>query len=110
LDDDLEKKLLGGAAYKLFFDECKVHYESCKEAFSRAQLPNDEELQLLATRVHTIKGGSGFFKLTELTQVTGQLEKLFGQGSKALGDLESLKALLAKFAECVDKLQPPKAS
>ena len=80
------------------------------EAFAEDRTFSEDELKLLANRMHTIKGGSGFFKLTELTKVTGQLEKLFGQGAQGISDKNLIQSLLTQFANCVENLVPPKAS
>lgn len=73
MSDDFEKKLLAGAAYRIFFDELKKHIEATREVFEGEKWQEDS-LQEAMCRFHTIRGGAGFFKLSKLAELAGKLE------------------------------------
>jgi len=74
MTEDIEKKLLAGAAYSIFFEEVQRHIASSK-ILERDALTVEERKEL-SMRFHTIKGGAGFFKMKALSEHAGKLETL----------------------------------
>lgn len=62
-------------AYKVYFSEAKQHLNELKGIFVDENKPLPEVLRVASTRFHTLKGGAGFFGLTEISKVSGFLEK-----------------------------------
>ena len=73
MTSDLEKKLLAGTAYKIFFDELQKHINATRAVFD-GESWSDELLKEAMGRFHTIRGGAGFFKLSKLSELAGKLE------------------------------------
>lgn len=79
MTSDLEKKLLAGTAYKIFFDELQKHINATRAVFD-GESWNDELLKEAMGRFHTIRGGAGFFKLSKLSELAGKLEVALQSG------------------------------
>ncbi|QJR15034.1 chemotaxis protein CheA [Usitatibacter palustris] len=62
-----------------FFDETQEHLESIEERVMTLAASNDdpEVLNAIFRAAHSIKGGSGTFGFTQLTETTHELETLF---------------------------------
>ena len=92
--EDLEKKLLGGMAYRIFVDELTKHLGATQTLFKTTSW-TAEELQEASGRFHTIRGGAGFFRLTKIASVAGELEKLLGENSPEdlVGQIDKLREL-----------------
>jgi chemotaxis protein histidine kinase CheA len=76
-------KLLQSQAYKLFVEELDKHLAAC-EAVLTAQTARQaplttEERRKLSTAFHTIRGGAGFFALTDIAQTAKALEERLQQ-------------------------------
>lgn len=80
MSEDLEKKLLGGVAYRMFCEELQKHL-SAAERFFATDSWTTEALQEMSGRFHTIRGAAGFFKLVEVASIAGELEKALVAGS-----------------------------
>jgi chemotaxis protein histidine kinase CheA len=110
MSEDLEKKLLGGVAYRMFCEELKKHL-SAAELFFEAQSWSAELLQEMSGRFHTIRGAAGFFKLVEVASIAGELEKaLVAAGpSEVFAQSGHLRERYSKLKEAVDRLPQPAA-
>ena len=73
MTSDFEKKLLAGAAYRIFFEETHKHMADVGPFFVSSSWSADQ-LQVAAGRFHTIKGGAGFFQLKGVAAAAGELE------------------------------------
>jgi len=82
MTSDLEKKLLGGTAYRIFCDELSKHLAATETLFCTAGWTEDQ-LKEASGRFHTIRGGAGFFKLTAIATLAGQLETMLNENSPA---------------------------
>ena len=81
-----------------FFDEAEEHLESIEEkAMSLASGRHDPELlNSIFRAAHSIKGGSGTFGFTQLSEATHEMETLFDQLRKGqrLADASTVRLLL----------------
>ncbi len=81
-----------------FFDEAQEHLESIEEkAMSLASGRHDPELlNSIFRAAHSIKGGSGTFGFTQLSEATHEMETLFDQlrKGKRLADGSTVRLLL----------------
>jgi len=81
-----------------FFDEAQEHLESIEEkAMSLASGRHDPELlNSIFRAAHSIKGGSGTFGFTQLSEATHEMETLFDQLRKGqrLADASTVRLLL----------------
>jgi HPt (histidine-containing phosphotransfer) domain-containing protein len=109
--DDLEKKLLAGTAYRIFCDELSKHMEATRTLFITGDW-TPEQLRDASNRFHTIKGGAGFFRLTSVAVLAGQLENLLGEKDTAelTQRLETLRDLDTKLRSAVSEIPAPRQS
>lgn len=63
-------------AYRLFLAELRKHIENSRALLFADRTPSCAELRQTAVTFHTIKGGSGFFGLSEIARVSAALEQL----------------------------------
>lgn len=107
MSDDLEKKLLAGAAYRIFFDELKKHVAATRTVFD-GELA-DDNLKEAMGRFHTIRGGAGFFKFSMISELAGKLECALQDSTTEQVALrrEELQAFNEALAKEADKLPPP---
>lgn len=108
MSEDLEKKLLGGVAYRMFCEELHKHL-SAAESFFAADPWTVEVLQEMSGRFHTIRGAAGFFKLVEVASIAGELEKALvaGSPSEVSAQGEYLRERYHKLREVAATLPRP---
>lgn len=70
---DAARKMREGGAYRMFVSETEKYMESAS-VFDATVLP-PADCKTWSMRFHTIKGGAGFFQLTEIADVSGLLER-----------------------------------
>jgi len=103
-----QNQLLAGKAYALFLSELKSHLNLAKERFHSKKDVNLDDCEKTRSSFHTIKGGAGFFGLTEVAEAASKIESLF---SKPVEDLikqiDSVRGELLKIEELSKTL--PKA-
>ncbi len=109
--------------YRVFFDETAEHLAQMENLLLAIDPANagDEELNAIFRAAHSIKGGSGTFGFTDMTEVTHELESLLDKARKheivltiemvdallAAGDV--LKLQLARHRGEPDVAEPPVA-
>jgi HPt (histidine-containing phosphotransfer) domain-containing protein len=110
MSEDLEKKLLGGVAYKMFCAEVEKHLSAADVFFGQESWTADA-LQEMSGRFHTIRGAAGFFKLVEVAAISGELEKaLIADGpSKVFAQSDYLREQYSKLKEAAARLPQPAA-
>jgi chemotaxis protein histidine kinase CheA len=91
--DSLEDKLLAGAAYRIFVEEVAKHLSALDNFFHQSSW-TEEHLRAASARYHTLRGGAGFFKLTEVSRIAGELEVALREAS-----VEDFMSDLQRFAE-----------
>ena len=72
------KNFFSGKAYRLFVEELATHLTAAAASFSDDHICSATELRQLSSRFHTIKGGAGFFGLTDVQDLAGKLEDTLG--------------------------------
>lgn len=72
------KNFFSGKAYRLFVEELAIHLTAAATSFSNDHVCCSTELKQLSSRFHTIKGGAGFFGLTDVQDLAGKLEDTLG--------------------------------
>lgn len=73
----MKNSVRSGKAYALFVAELEKYLDLARGMIGKSCQLSESELFRLSAAFHTIKGGSGFFGLTELAMLSGQLETLF---------------------------------
>ena len=108
MTSDLERKLLAGAAYRIFFEETKKHLAGTA-LFFESNAWGAEQIQEAAGRFHTIRGGAGFFQLKSLASVAGELEVSLQHSSpeQVVHNIEKLKSLYQQLADEVAAIPNP---
>lgn len=101
---------LGGNAYKIFYSEFSRHIQASLEQL-RAGTPLDEaDLKGLSGRFHTIKGGAGFFGLTEIVALSRTLEDAFKSQSTLSSELRTeLTTIVERLQEEGIKMPLPQS-
>jgi chemotaxis protein histidine kinase CheA len=85
--DDFEKKLLAGAAYRIFHEELFKHLAATElfmQALGTGCEQSSDQLREASGRYHTIRGGAGFFQFTRIAALAGELETKIGESSSGL--------------------------
>lgn len=108
MDIDSSKSIRSLKAYQLFLAELDRHVaeldgtfqgESSIDAFIQSENHN---------RFHKIKGGAGFFGLTEIADIAGLAEALFEKPLDQLaGQIDDIKELVDRIKELATHLPPP---
>jgi two-component system chemotaxis sensor kinase CheA len=70
--------------YQVFFDETGEHLATMEALLLGIDVdaPNDDDLNAIFRAAHSIKGGSGTFGFTDMTEVTHELESLLDKARK----------------------------
>jgi HPt (histidine-containing phosphotransfer) domain-containing protein len=108
MSEDFEKKMLAGVAYRMFCEELQRHLSASSTFFAQPEW-TPEQLKEASGRFHTIRGGAGFFKLTELSALAGELEKglLNGSAAEVASRRASLEELDRKLREVAQGMPQP---
>ncbi len=99
-------KLLNSPAYLMFVEELDKHLAMAEEVVGRLDAGRhltSAERTTLSTAFHTIRGGAGFFALTEIAQMAKHLEERL-QTNPAKDDSAEIKALVQKLANLASSL------
>jgi len=100
VSDIIENKLLSTKAYQLFRVELLKHLNSFEDHISKATAGNTSEYKRLSASFHTIRGGSGFFGLDKIAEISGKLEELLGDDNFDFSeDFEKAKELFKILKE-----------
>ncbi len=95
-------------AYAIFRSESAGQLGRSKEILARLPHLGDAELAELRVVFHRFKGGAGFFGLTRLSEVAGELECLVKQGPPGLvGKTEQIQILMASLEDQIEHLPSP---
>ncbi|GBG14682.1 two-component system, chemotaxis family, sensor kinase CheA [Novimethylophilus kurashikiensis] len=94
-----------GQFYQTFFDESAERLEEMESLLLSMDIeaPDIEELNAIFRAAHSIKGGSGTFGFTDMTEVTHVLENLLDRLRK--GEMTPSEPLTDVFLEAVDVLK-----
>jgi chemotaxis protein histidine kinase CheA len=108
MTSDFEKKLLAGAAYKIFFEELHKHLAATAPLFETTEW-SPEQLKEAIGRFHTIRGSAGFFKFTTLATTAGELEVMMQEATpdELAGQIERLRLLYAQLSEAAAAIPAP---
>ena len=100
--------LLKGKAYGIFVAELAKHLARAHEVFDREQSPTSEQVYLAMTSFHTIKGGAGFFGLSEIARVAGHLESLLQKDDLDLAlELSGIRDSIASLEKLAKRMPDP---
>ncbi len=91
--------------YQVFFDESEEHLSEMERLLLVLNVddPNIEDLNAIFRAAHSIKGGSGTFGFTDMTEVTHVLENLLDRLRK--GEMALRVDMIDAFLESVDVLK-----
>lgn len=88
-------------AYRVFIEEMSGHIEEALRFCTGKAESESFDLNALRVGFHKIKGGAGFFGLSEIAQISREIEHLLGQADRAVerqGELLGLISTLQKQA------------
>jgi chemotaxis protein histidine kinase CheA len=107
VDEGLEKRLLAGAAFRMFHAEAEK-YAAQLSALDSDAPPSPESTKIWCAAFHTLKGSSGFFGLKEFSAQAGELEKRF---SAPIGEAAwtETRQLVENFRKAIQSLPAPNA-
>ncbi len=108
MTSDFEKKLLAGAAYKIFFEELQKHLAATSTLFDSTEW-SPEQLKEAVGRFHTIRGSAGFFKFTTLATSAGELEVMLQQATSSdlVGQVDRLRTLYKQLSDAAAVIPAP---
>ena len=111
MTSDFEKKLLAGAAYKIFFEELQKHITATATLFDSTEW-NPEQLKEAVGSFHTIRGSAGFFKFTTLASSAGELEVTLQQATAAdlAAQIDRLRGLYKQLSDAAAAIPAPQQS
>lgn len=91
--------------YQVFFDETAEHLAAMESLLLNLDLesPDVDELNAIFRAAHSIKGGSGTFGFSDMTEVTHVLETLLDRLRK--GELQLREEMVDTFLEAGDVLK-----
>ncbi len=89
-------------AYRIFLTEVREHLE-LTERLCAGELTG-EECGVLKNGFHRAKGGAGFFGLSEMAELSAQLEAFFSS-EQAAADLRKARPLLAGLKSSLKTLE-----
>jgi len=91
--------------YQVFFEESAEHLAEMERLLLEldVEAPGDEELNAIFRAAHSIKGGSGTFGFTDMTEVTHVLENLLDRLRK--GEMAPRIEMIDAFLEAADVLK-----
>lgn len=91
--------------YQVFFDESEEHLAEMEQLLLALDVndPKIEDLNAIFRAAHSIKGGSGTFGFTDMTEVTHVLENLLDRLRK--GEMVTRMDMVDTFLEAVDVLK-----
>lgn len=91
--------------YQVFFEESAEHLAEMERLLLEMDVdaPDIEEMNAIFRAAHSIKGGSGTFGFTDMTEVTHVLENLLDQLRK--GEMAPRSEMIDVFLEAADVLK-----
>lgn len=91
--------------YQVFFEESAEHLAEMERMLLEVDIdaPNVEDLNAIFRAAHSIKGGSGTFGFTDMTEVTHILENLLDKLRK--GEMAPRSDMIDAFLEAADVLK-----
>lgn len=99
---------ISGNAYKIFYSEFAKHINAALAKLTPNVHLSADDLRELSGRFHTIKGGAGFFGLTEIVSFARILEDAFKvEMSTPKDDLLKLISIIDALKQEGDKMPPP---
>jgi len=96
---------LASGAYLVFRSELASQIETIERELASGEPVSPEVGAKLGAIFHTVKGGGGFFGLTELVGVADRLERLFLEECRYGG--EEVQALFRRLCEHAKTLPEP---
>ncbi|MBX7143623.1 MAG: Hpt domain-containing protein [Oligoflexia bacterium] len=104
---DIDQAILGNA-YKIFAVELARHLDGARQTFFSNRAFTADDYIRVGAAFHTIKGGAGFFGLSDLAQVAAKLETmLMGAKETLILDVEEVRALVTKVEALAKELPSP---
>ena len=105
LGKEIQLRVICEKAYRIFRDELAKHLHSFDAFLERAKQGKVPEARKFSSVFHTIKGGAGFFGLTEIYEISGRLEDLLEKDDLAISSsLDQVRSLFAKLKDASQEL------
>jgi HPt (histidine-containing phosphotransfer) domain-containing protein len=99
--------LITSTAYRIFVEELAKHLAKADQVLVSDGAPAND-LRDASNCFHTIKGGAGFFGLSEIAKVAGELEKLLLTADfQAKGGFDRSRNLVAQLHELSKAMPKP---
>ena len=83
MEDKSKEGQVLGRAYAIFLEELRAQLLESKLLFSVSESMGVEDCENLRSAFHKIKGGAGFFQLTEVARLGAGIEAILKQGPDA---------------------------
>ncbi len=93
----------------MFVDECSNNIEKFDSALCDATLEAAEEVKRATELFHTMKGGAGFFGLSDVANYSAALESMLDDATLNIDDARAeIESLFEALKVAVKKLPEPK--
>ena len=99
--------LITSTAYRIFVEELAKHLTKADQVLGNEQA-QAEDLRDASNSFHTIRGGAGFFGLSDIAKIAGELEKfLLASDFRAKGGFEQSRKLVSRLHELSKEMPKP---
>ena len=100
--------LLNSNAYRIFLTEIDKHLSRTSDLLTGPIDLASDAPRRAAASFHTVKGGAGFFGLTEVAQIAARLEDLLNSDRLTETDLSEAQTLIVTLKRLSLELPRPK--
>lgn len=98
-EEDLDTKIKRNA-YRIFVVELEKHLQLARGILAENYSPSPTEFIQVGASFHTIKGGAGFFGLSDIAKTAGSLEEmLLTSKDKSKIDIVQVRGLFQQVEE-----------
>lgn len=96
-------------AYRIFVEETRRELRDTSASLLKST-PGKDEFDNATIKFHRIRGGAGFFGLSEIESTAAKLERLLKASEESVvAELGTVKELIQTLERCVQGLPEPEA-
>ena len=103
-ESDFPDSVMNGA-YKIFLEETRKHIAETRSSFGKGSDIEKPELEDAKVRFHRIRGGAGFFGLTDVEEKASKLETMLKEsGEEIVKNLDTVRDLILSLEKSVREI------
>ena len=108
MSQSFKNDLILGNAYRMFVGEIAKHLAFSRELFWGSKTPGPDQLIEASARFHTIRGGAGFFSLTDIASTAAKLEnKLKSDNFNLAAEIDHIRDLIQEIEGFAGQMPAP---